>query len=96
MKPTQLYINGQYCDATSNETFANYNPATGELLAIIQSASLSDVDKAVTAAKHGLVMADANATVEPLQGRLTRPLGRATTDMFTVLGLKKLTTCVKC
>ena len=96
MKPTQLYINGQYCDATSNETFANYNPATGELLAIIQSASLSDVDKAVTAAKQGLVMADANATVEPLQGRLTRPLGRATTDMFTVLGLKKLTTCVKC
>ena len=96
MKPTQLYINGQYCDATSNETFANYNPATGELLAIIQSASLSDVDKAVTAAKHGLVMADANATVEPLQGRLTRPLGRATTDMFTVLGLKKLTTFVKC
>tara|TARA_B110000305_G_C19086422_1_gene468682 strand:+ start:192 stop:461 length:270 start_codon:yes stop_codon:yes gene_type:complete len=89
MKPTQLYINGQYCDATSNETFANYNPATGELLAIIQSASLSDVDKAVTAAKHGFVMADANATVEPLQGRLTRPLERTTIGMCMGLKLKK-------
>ena len=89
MKPTQLYINGQYCDATSNETFANYNPATGELLAIIQSASLSDVDKAVTAAKHGFVMADANATVEPLQGQLIKPLERVTTAMFTALELKK-------
>ena len=35
------------------------------------------------------VMADANATVGPLQGRLTKPLERATTAMFTALELKK-------
>ncbi len=68
MKPTQLYINGQYCDATSNETFANYNPATDELLAIIQSASLSDVDKAVTAAKHGFAIWSAMSGTE--RGRI--------------------------
>lgn len=56
MKSTQLYIDGKYCDATSNETFANYNPATGELLADIQTASMSDVDKAVAAAKKGFAV----------------------------------------
>jgi len=68
MKPTQLYINGQYCDATSNETFANYNPATGELLAKIQSASLSDVDKAVTAAENGFAIWSAMSGTE--RGRI--------------------------
>ena len=26
MNATQLYIDGQYCDATSNEAFADYSP----------------------------------------------------------------------
>jgi betaine-aldehyde dehydrogenase len=68
MKPTQLYIDGQYCDASSNESFADYNPATGELLADIQTASLSDVDKAVAAAKRGFAVWSAMSGTE--RGRI--------------------------
>ncbi|MDO6561896.1 betaine-aldehyde dehydrogenase [Amphritea sp. 1_MG-2023] len=50
---TALYINGQYQDATSGETFTSVNPATGEVLAEVQQASLADVDLAVAAANAG-------------------------------------------
>jgi hypothetical protein len=52
--------------------------------------------EAYVSTKATFVTVDANATAGPLQGLLTKPLGRATTGMFTVLGLKKLTTFVKC
>ena len=39
-------------------------------------------------------MADVNATVEPLQGRLAKGLERVTTGMFTALELKKSSPCV--
>ncbi|MDB9906297.1 betaine-aldehyde dehydrogenase [Oceanospirillaceae bacterium] len=68
MNATQLYIDGQYCDATSNEAFADYNPATGELLAHIQTASLNDVDKAVAAAKRGFAVWSAMTGTE--RGRI--------------------------
>tara|TARA_R110002074_G_scaffold8710_1_gene35524 strand:- start:77 stop:250 length:174 start_codon:yes stop_codon:yes gene_type:complete len=35
------------------------------------------------------VMADVNATVEPLQGRLIKPVERTIIDMFMALDLKK-------
>ncbi len=47
------YINGQYVDATSNSTFKTINPATGEVLAEIQSCSAQDVQYAVTTAQQG-------------------------------------------
>jgi betaine-aldehyde dehydrogenase len=53
MNSTQLYIDGQYCDATSGNTFSNYNPSTGELLAEIQIASDADVERAVSSAQRG-------------------------------------------
>ncbi len=47
------YIGGAYVDATSGETFATINPATGEKLADVQQCSAADIDKAVAAAKQG-------------------------------------------
>ncbi|WP_267397324.1 betaine-aldehyde dehydrogenase [Pseudomonas sp. GM_Psu_2] len=49
----QLYIGGRYVAATGGATFETLNPATGEVLATVQSASRSDVDKAVAAAADG-------------------------------------------
>lgn len=49
----QLYIHGQYVNATSNQSFETINPATGELLAVVQSASAADIDKAVQSAQQG-------------------------------------------
>lgn len=47
----QLYIGGRRVDATSGKTFESINPANGELLAQVQSASRADVDVAVESAK---------------------------------------------
>nr|WP_314563897.1 betaine-aldehyde dehydrogenase [uncultured Pseudomonas sp.] len=49
----QLYIGGRYVAATGGDTFETLNPATGEVLAVVQSASRADVDKAVAAAAAG-------------------------------------------
>ncbi|WP_288435874.1 betaine-aldehyde dehydrogenase, partial [uncultured Pseudomonas sp.] len=49
----QLYIGGRYVAATGGATFETLNPATGEVLAVVQSASRADVDQAVAAAAAG-------------------------------------------
>lgn len=46
----QMYIDGMWCAASSGETIAVYEPATGGLLSKIPAASCADVDKAVHAA----------------------------------------------
>ena len=63
-----LYINGQYQDATSGESFVTRNPATGEVLADVQQASLADVDKAVEAAQAGFLVWSAMSGAE--RGRI--------------------------
>ncbi|WP_028469250.1 betaine-aldehyde dehydrogenase [Neptunomonas japonica] len=63
-----LYINGQYQDATSGESFITRNPATGEVLANVHQASLADVDKAVEAAQAGFLVWSAMSGAE--RGRI--------------------------
>jgi acyl-CoA reductase-like NAD-dependent aldehyde dehydrogenase len=47
------FIGGDWVSGATGETIAQYNPATGETLAHIQSGSPADVDRAVAAAKEG-------------------------------------------
>jgi acyl-CoA reductase-like NAD-dependent aldehyde dehydrogenase len=47
---TQLFIAGQYVDATSGETIPVLNPATGQLIAHVQKASRDDLKQAIAAA----------------------------------------------
>src|SRR5436853_7798684 len=47
----QLFINGEFVDSKSGETFATINPATEEKITDIASAGLEDVDAAVRAAR---------------------------------------------
>ena len=49
----QLYIGGQYVDASSGATFQSINPANGEVLANVQRASQDDVERAVASAEQG-------------------------------------------
>ncbi|MDX2421045.1 MAG: betaine-aldehyde dehydrogenase [Amphritea sp.] len=65
---TALYINGRYQNATSGETFNSINPATGEVLAEVQQASLADVDLAVAAAQAGFKVWSAMSGAE--RGRI--------------------------
>jgi len=48
---TGVFIDGQFRDAQSGETFDSVNPATGELLARVASGQADDVDAAVVAAR---------------------------------------------
>jgi len=47
---TKLFINNEFVDSESGETFDTINPATEEVLAKVQRAYSQDVDKAVNAA----------------------------------------------
>jgi len=49
----KLYIDGRYQESTGNETFDAINPANGEVIATLQSATAEDVDLAVSAARQG-------------------------------------------
>ncbi|WP_174508353.1 betaine-aldehyde dehydrogenase [Klebsiella oxytoca] len=53
MAEQQLYIHGGYVSATSGKTFETINPASGEVLAIVQAAGREDVDRAVKSAQKG-------------------------------------------
>jgi aldehyde dehydrogenase (NAD+) len=48
------YIDGAWTTAGEGETFAVKNPATGELLATVESAGAAEVDRAVAAARVAL------------------------------------------
>ncbi|WP_434695109.1 aldehyde dehydrogenase [Pseudomonas sp. Z1-14] len=50
--PTQAFINGEFRDALSGNTFITTNPATGEQLAEVAACDTRDVDVAVAAAKQ--------------------------------------------
>ena len=49
----QLYIGGRFVEAVSGNTFETINPANGEVLANVQSASKADVNLAVDSAQQG-------------------------------------------
>ncbi|MEO8605756.1 MAG: aldehyde dehydrogenase family protein, partial [bacterium] len=50
-EPKRLYVGGAFVAATGDAVFTNTNPATGEVLAEVRSASAADVDAAVAAAR---------------------------------------------
>ena len=52
MKKIPLHIHGKNADG-NGATFANINPATGEQLSEVQSASAADIDKAAQSSKQG-------------------------------------------
>ncbi len=51
MREFRLFINGEYCDAASGETYDSVNPATGEVVARIAKAGPEDVARACEAAQ---------------------------------------------
>src|SRR5215211_7359010 len=50
----RLFINGEFVDARSGETFSTINPATEEKIADVASAGVEDIDLAVKAARAQL------------------------------------------
>ena len=50
--PRKLFIDGQWVDAASGQTFDTPNPATGETLAAVAEGDAEDIDRAVRAARN--------------------------------------------
>ena len=50
-KARRMLINGQWVDAASGETFATYDPATGDVICDVASGGKKDIDRAVKAAR---------------------------------------------
>jgi len=48
----QLYIDGEWVDAQSGETFESVNPATGEVVGVFAKGGEADADRAVAAARR--------------------------------------------
>src|SRR5919108_427658 len=51
-KTYQNYIGGEWVDASGEETFESTNPATGDVIGAFPKSTVSDVDRAVDAAKE--------------------------------------------
>ena len=66
MSKNQLYINGQWIDASGTETSEVVNPATEEVIDTVPIGTEEDVDKAVAAAKEAFT--SWNAT--PVEDRI--------------------------
>ncbi|XP_062853461.1 cytosolic 10-formyltetrahydrofolate dehydrogenase isoform X2 [Trichomycterus rosablanca] len=50
--PHQLFINGEFVDAEGGKTYKTINPTTGQPICDVSLAQISDVEKAVAAAKE--------------------------------------------
>jgi acyl-CoA reductase-like NAD-dependent aldehyde dehydrogenase len=67
----QLYIDGQWVDATRNSPVEDINPATGALYARVQQAGLPEVERAIAAA-HRARVPWGESLVEEREGALLR------------------------
>ncbi len=52
MTKNKTYIDGSFIDGTSGVTLTSINPATGEAIAEVEENSISDVERAIAAAKR--------------------------------------------
>jgi hypothetical protein len=49
---TRLFINNEFVNSVSGKTFNTVNPATEEVICLVQEADAADVDKAVSIFYH--------------------------------------------
>jgi aldehyde dehydrogenase (NAD+) len=52
MSDYQMFVDGKWCEAASGESYATYNPATGEKIADIAKGGREDAQRAIAAARR--------------------------------------------
>lgn len=57
-KRVQLFINGAFCDGSTDQSFDSIDPANGRVVASVAQASEEDVDRAVVAARDAFNRGD--------------------------------------
>jgi betaine-aldehyde dehydrogenase len=70
VKTYQNYVNGQWVSSSTGETFPVFDPSTEEVIAHVAAASVSDVDKAVKAARAAFDSGPWPATTAQDRGRI--------------------------
>jgi betaine-aldehyde dehydrogenase len=70
VKNYRNYINGQWVESSSQETFPVYDPATEEVMAQVASATAKDVDQAVKAARAAFDSGPWGQTTAQERGRV--------------------------
>src|SRR5689334_3083719 len=80
MKTYQLYINGEYVDATSNTTIDVIDPATTDVIAKVPDANAQDVDRAVQAARAAFDVGPWKDTTAQDRGRVLFRLAQIVRD----------------
>src|SRR5277367_1421091 len=73
--PRQLFINGQWVDAASGQTFETPNPATGETLASVAEGDAEDINRAVRAARRAFEDGPWSRMTTSDRGRLIWKIG---------------------
>ncbi len=66
----QMYINGEWVDSQSNQTFPVYDPATEEVFAQVPDANAEDVNRAVAAARAAFDQGPWASTTAQERGRV--------------------------
>lgn len=75
IKYTQIFINNEFVNSVSGKTFPTYNPATEELIAIVQEADEADVNLAVAAARKAFEIGSEWRLMDPsARGKLINSL----------------------
>ncbi len=70
MNDYQLYIDGEFCEASDGGRFDTTNPATGEVWASAPAATEADVDRAVRAAHRAMTTGEWASMTATMRGRL--------------------------
>jgi len=69
-KTRKMLINGKWVEAASGQTFATYNPATGEVLARVAEGDHEDIERAVKAARKAFEVGPWRKMTPSERGRL--------------------------
>jgi len=82
----QLYIDGDFCEASDGNRFESVNPATGEVWTTAPAATEADVDRAVRGARRALIQGDWPAMTATQRGNLLYRLADLVADAAHHLG----------
>ena len=83
--PRQLFINGQWADAASGQTFETLNPATGEVLATVAEGDAEDINRAVRAARRAFEEGPWSRMTPSERGRIIWKIGDLILEHVTEL-----------
>ena len=76
MKSLQMFINGEWVDSVTKETFATINPGTKEEIAYVPRGGKVDIDRAVLAARVAFESEEWQETLPSERGRLLHRISK--------------------